>query len=93
MWLQHKLHLVHPPGSGHTLYTVEVRNLNKSLANFVSCFLAEICRYRPESTLRAMWLDHKMHFIHPSGCGHGTFTVGVKNHYNSLANFVSCDLA
>jgi hypothetical protein len=93
MWLYHKLHLVHPPGCGHTRYTVAVRNLDKSLANFVCCFLAEICTYKSESTLRAMWLNHTMHFVRLSEYGHAPFTVGVRNHYNLLANFVSCLLA
>jgi hypothetical protein len=86
------MHFIHLPGCGHTLYIVGVRNHYKSLTNFVSCLLAELYSYRSKSTLRTMWLHHKMHFIHPPGCGHTLFTLRATNHLKSLANFISCHL-
>jgi hypothetical protein len=83
------MHLIHPPGSGHTLYPVKVRNLYESLANFISCFLAKFLENRSKSTLTNMWLHHKNYFVHPPQCGHTQYTVGVKKHDKSLANSVS----
>jgi hypothetical protein len=90
MWLHHKMHFEHPPGCGHTLYTLRARNHYKSLANFISCLLAEFHWYRSKLTLRSMWLHHRMHCVHPPGCGHTLHTVWVKNHDKSLVTFVSC---
>ena len=89
MWLHHEMHFLHPPGCGHTLSIVRVRNCYKSLANFVSCLLAELYWYRSELTLRTMWLHHKMHFVHPPGCGHTLSLMRVRNQHESLANFIS----
>jgi hypothetical protein len=93
MWLHHKMHFVHPPGCGHTVYTVRGRNHHKSFVNLVSCLLAELYWYRSKSSLRTMQLHHKMHFVHPPGCGHTLYAVGGRNHHKSLANLVSCLLA
>jgi hypothetical protein len=93
MWLHHKMHFVHPPGCGRTLYTVGVRNQHKSFLNFISCLLAEFYWYKSKSTLRTMRLHHKMHFVHPPGCRHTPYTFRVWNYYKSLANFISCLLA
>jgi hypothetical protein len=90
LWLHYKKHFVLPLWCGYTLYTVEVRNHYKSLVNFISCLLAEFRWYRSKSALRTMWVHHKMHFVHPTGCGYTLYTVGVRNHYKSLVNFVSC---
>jgi hypothetical protein len=90
MRLHHKMHFVHPPGCGNTLSIVGVRNHYKSLTNFVSCLLAEFYLYRSKSTLRIMWLYHKIHFVHHPGCGHNLYTLRVTNYYRSLANFISC---
>jgi hypothetical protein len=81
MWLHHELHFVHPPECGHTVYNVRVRNHDKSLANFFSCLLAAIHRYRSELTLKATRVHHKMHFVHPSGCGHALFTAGKRKEH------------
>jgi hypothetical protein len=37
-----------------------------------------------------MWLHHKIHFVHPSGCGHTLYTVRVRNYYESLVSFICC---
>ena len=37
-----------------------------------------------------MWCSHMMHFLHPPGCEHPLFTVGVKRSSKSPTNFISC---
>jgi len=90
MWLHHMMLFVHPPGCGHTMDTVREKNHHKSLANLVNCLLVVFHWYRSKSSLRIMWLQCKMHFVHPPGCRHTLYTVGVRNHYESLANLISC---
>jgi hypothetical protein len=87
------MYFEHSSGCGQILFNVRVVNHYKSLANFNSYLLPDLYCYRSKSTLRTMWLHHKLHFVHPSGCGHTLCTVGVKNHDKSLANCVSCLLA
>jgi hypothetical protein len=93
MWLHRKMQLVHPPECGHTCNTLRVENHYKSLTNFVSCPSAEFNWYRSELTLSTLWPHHKMHFVHPPGCGHTLYSLRIKNHYESLANFMSCFIA
>jgi hypothetical protein len=93
MWLHRKMPLVHPPECGHTCYTLRVANRYKSLASFVSYPLAEFHWYRSELTLRTLCLHHKMHFVHPPGCGHTMYSLKIKHHYKSLANFMNCFIA
>jgi hypothetical protein len=92
MWLHHKMHFLHPPGCGHTLYNLEVKHY-KSLANFLSCFIANIWWSRSKGTLKTMWLQYKMNCVHPPGCGHTLHSLIIKHHYKSLANFMSYFIA
>jgi hypothetical protein len=46
-----------------------------------------------EQTLKTMWLHQKMHFVHPQECGHTLYSLRIKHHYKSLANFMSCIIA
>jgi hypothetical protein len=92
MWLHHKMHLVHPPGCRQTLYSLRIKQF-KLLANFLSCIIANFYCSRCKGTLKTMWLHHKMHFVHPPGCGHTLYSLIIKHHYKSLANFMSCFIA
>jgi hypothetical protein len=83
------MQFVHPLGCGRTLYTFLVGNYYKSLANFVSCPLVEFYLYRSKLTLRTLWLHQKMHFVYLPGCGNTLYTLRIKHHYKSLANFMS----
>jgi hypothetical protein len=48
-WLHQKMHFLHPPGCGHTQYTWRVRtHWIHSLANFISCLLANFHWSRSE---------------------------------------------
>jgi hypothetical protein len=93
MWLYQKMHFVHPQGCGHTLYSLSIKHHYKSLANFMSCFIANLYWSRSKGTLKTMWLHQKMHFVHPQGCGHTLYSLSIKHHYKSLANFMSCIIA
>jgi hypothetical protein len=93
MWLHHKLHFVKPPVCGHTLYSLRIKHHYKSPANFMSCFIPNFYWSRSKRTLNTMWLHHKMHFVHPPGCGHTLYSLRIKHHYRSLANFMSCFIA
>jgi hypothetical protein len=93
LWLHHKMHFVDPPGYGHTLYSLRIKHHYKSLANFMSCFIANLYWFRSKGTLKTIWLHHKMHFVHPSGCGHTLYSLRIKHHYKSLANIMSCIIA
>jgi hypothetical protein len=90
LWLHHKMHFVHPLGCGHMLYSLRIKHHNKSLANFMSCFIANFNWSRSKGTLKSMWLHYKMHFVHPPGCGHTLYSLRIKHHYRLLANFKSC---
>jgi hypothetical protein len=93
MWLHHKMPYVHPPGYGHTLYSLRIRHHYKSLVNFMNCFIANFYWSRSKGTLTSMWQHHKMHFVHPPGCGQTLYSLRIKHHYKSLANFMSCFIA
>jgi hypothetical protein len=93
LWLHHKMHFVHPPGYGHTLYSLRIKHHYKSFANFMSCFIANLYWSRSKGTLKTVWLHHKMHFVHPPGYGQTLYSLKIKHHYKSLANFMSCFIA
>jgi hypothetical protein len=93
MGVNHKMHFVYPPVCGHNLYNLRLKHHYKSLASFKSCFIAHSYWSRSKETLKTMWLHQKMHFVHPLGCGHSLYTLRIRHHYRSLANFVSCLLA
>jgi hypothetical protein len=92
MWLHHRLHLVLSPGCGHTLHSLRIKHHYKSLENFQSSFIANFWWSRSRETLKTMWLHHKMHFVHPPGCGHTLYSLRIK-HHKLLANFLSCIIA
>jgi hypothetical protein len=93
MWLHHKMHFVLPLWCGHTLYSLRIQHHYKSLANFMSCFIANLYWSISKETLKTMWLHHKMLFVHPPGCGHTLYSLRIKHHYKSLANSMSYIIA
>jgi hypothetical protein len=38
----HKMHFVRPPRRGHILYSLRIKHHHKSLANFLSCIIANL---------------------------------------------------
>ena len=54
MWLHHNMHFVHSQRCGHTLYSFRIKHHYKSLANFMSCFIANLYWSRSRGTLKTM---------------------------------------
>jgi hypothetical protein len=50
-------------------------------------------RFQDQAVKGGQGKYHKMHFVHPLRCGHILYSLRIKHHHKSLANFLSCIIA